>query len=479
MKNLITFVVLCCAISISSSYARDIYVNPQAGSDSADGLCAAVGDKSGPVKTIDRAMALAKAGDTVFLGGFTFKGKGEYVLVDKSGEPGKPIIIDGQGATIDGAIPIDPNEWVQAGPGLYKTEAIYKKWMKIFKGNDAWLCRFFFVFDGKFNRMNISCKAPAFPYKDPNALEPGEWSFQAKDTCFYIKTDPSKKLADCNVAVPNLVSGVQIYGSISHIVFRNIKATHVDNDGFALTTVDPNASISDIVYENICSMECGDDGFSAHGNCDVKVNGFYAENCSTGIASQGNSTNSRIVTKNIHGVDIYFGSGRHVITDSFLDCSGHLAPIIATVWPNEYGYKECSLTLNNVFIKGNKTGSHTIKIDGKGAIIDCNHVSVYGLAFVASGPSSLKLHNCLIGGGSTSSISLDPDAKLDADTNIYDIDFIRVGRNTYHAGEFAMYKKAAGCDDFSKMMAIEYKQMHQNKKQVGADVARIPGLNLK
>jgi len=68
--------VFTCCFFVQESFvhAQSLYVDPTVGSDSADGLLPVAKDASGPVKTINRAISLADPGDTVFLGGFLYKG---------------------------------------------------------------------------------------------------------------------------------------------------------------------------------------------------------------------------------------------------------------------------------------------------------------------------------------------------------------------------------------------------------------------
>ena len=92
--------------------ARDLHVDPALGHDGNDGI-------TKPLKTIPRAIRLAKPGDTIHLKPVTYY---DYAgFYNKRGEPGKPITLDGHGAILEGSEPIDPTSWTEVTPGLFNT----------------------------------------------------------------------------------------------------------------------------------------------------------------------------------------------------------------------------------------------------------------------------------------------------------------------------------------------------------------------
>ena len=479
---LLLFVAECCQ-------ARGLYVNPNAGSDSADGLSATAADGHGPVKTIAQAVRLAGPGDTIYLGGFTFKGNKEYIGVygPKSGEPGRPITVDGQGAVIDGSIPLDPEDWQEVGPGLYRNLTIFQN--TLHKSED-WVACFCFVFDGGLNRMGHSQKAPRSPYKKPSELQPGEWIYQKEDEhAVYIKIDPKKTLADYKIEVPVINSGVQIDGTISHIVFKNITVTHVINDGFALTVGrKPGSKVRDIVYENIKAINICDDGFSAHSDCEVRVDGLLCDDCSTGIASSGTSVNTNIVMRNIHGADIMFGGGNHVVRNSRIAAHGATAAMaLSAIWyKNVPGLETCSLKLENVLMTGTKGEPgipNLIQVGNAKSSLEIDRSTIAGLTIVAKNGGRVKVTHSIIAGGAGCAMDVQPNSKFEADGNIYDLDSIRIGGTSYSAKDFARQTagRAAGQDaslqwepvDLGKLLGGALRPQIGGQP-VGADMSLVP-----
>src|SRR5437867_2250604 len=120
--------------------ARDFYVDPSAGADKANGLAARPSGADGPVKTIARGIKLAGPGDTVHLAPVTFKEPA--VFHNREGELGRPITLDGHGATLDGSEPLNPADWREAAPGLFRNDNLLRL-------DDAAIQRWFFLFDGR------------------------------------------------------------------------------------------------------------------------------------------------------------------------------------------------------------------------------------------------------------------------------------------------------------------------------------------
>jgi hypothetical protein len=125
----------------------ELHVNPTTGNDANDG-------RSAPVKTIARAIKLAQPGDTIHLAPARYKESA--VFANKLGEPDRPITLDGHGAVLDGAEPLNAADWRMTAPGLYRNDHLLPM-------NPAILMRWFFVFDGKMNHMSRTSKGPSAP----------------------------------------------------------------------------------------------------------------------------------------------------------------------------------------------------------------------------------------------------------------------------------------------------------------------------
>lgn len=305
---MITRLLAILLLAVCAASAEILHVDPQSGADSSNGSAAS------PLQSARRAVELAKPGDTIFfLSGPIHQG---VIIRDKSGEPGHPIIIDGNSQALVGSRIIEPSEWTKAGEGVYQLKDLLNVGNE--KLPNSTLGRFFFVVDGRQNRMNRSSKGAKSPLPAVGDLQPGEWTHA--DGAFYMAFEPGKTPADHVIEAPVLQDGVAFRGHCSHWVVRNLKITRFINDGVNL-----HGETRDVLVENVLVEECGDDGMSAHETCEVEARDFTARRNSTGIChiNESVSHNTRVRLEGNHGVNLYLlGSGRHEFTSSQISAHG-------------------------------------------------------------------------------------------------------------------------------------------------------------
>lgn len=464
---------------------RDLFVDAVVGNDAADGRSPRPNGTSGPTKTIGRAVRLAQAGDTIHLA------KAVYFesidLTGRSGEPGRPLVIDGHGAVLDGSRPIVPTEWKEVAPGLYRNTSLYE--MPLRKQKD-WVWRWFMIFDGKVNRMGRCMKGENAPYKNPADLGPGEWTYQEQDEhAFYIRIDPAETPAEARVAIPWEVNGVSVHGANHDLVIRNITATRVINDGYNITPTIPGKSIHDVLFQNIASIECGDDGFSAHDDCTLEIDGFYATRNGTGLCTTGNAVNRRLhLTGNV-GWELFFyesplpGDVTQVISDSLIECGADNA--FLAQGGKQQGAR-CFVKFRNVMITAppnatERPHSRSIRI-GERAHVDATALTSIGLSWNVGG-LGLTLHDSVLAGGAACRISIANEATWSADHNLYDLGAITKNATTYTQSSFQTFRQSTGQDATSGWEPIDAEQMmrdrtphRSNGKPVGADLGAVDAL---
>lgn len=391
----------------ASRRALDFYVDPEKGSDAADGRSPESKAGSGPFKTIAHAITTALPGDTIHLAPTTYTQ--ECVLFrNKSGEPGRPITLDGHGAVIDGSDPLIEADWREVSPGLYRNSVLYSKTLH---SSEAFVSRFGLVIRGRLNRMGRSGKGRCDPYKAVADLNSGEWTYQPADGhAFYLKIAPNETLSRYAIRVPTRVTAVQIYGNVSHIVIRNITGRHVLNDGFGLTSGsarnETGYKVRDIVFENVKAFECCDDGMSSHADSELRVDGLEVDGCATGIGNCGSDTIRRLVTRNIHGVDLYYYGGRHVLENSHVGADGNLAALTMTTqfgnarWLADpargalhEGWDRCVLQMKNVVFNGAQVpDKRPAKVlVGDRCVLETTGATLSGLSPVVAKGGSLRL----------------------------------------------------------------------------------------
>ena len=297
--------------------------------------------------TIAHAIKMAVPGDTIHLEPKVYRDYAGFYM--KRGEPGKPITLDGHGATLEGSDPIDPAQWKEVTSDLFANDNL------IARNDDAIIGRWFFLFDGRMQHMGRTSKGAQAALKKPEELRANEWTFIKDPTrekppsrqiygTFYLKLPPGKKLADANIFVPVRSAGVQFSGDNAHLVIKNLTATHPYNDGFNI-----HGDCRDCVFENIRAIECGDDGISAHESAQYRADGFISIGNSTGICDTGTARTSynRVFIADCLGYDLFFlDDGRYRLTNAIVLSSAQ-SPFTVTGREDRH----CELEIENVLFR--------------------------------------------------------------------------------------------------------------------------------
>lgn len=355
MKSAALFVILALPL-----VARDIHVGKDA-------------------PTIHHAIKMAAAGDTIHLEPQVYR---DYAgFYGKKGEPGKPITLDGHGATLEGSDPIDPAKWREVSPGLFANDDLLPGL------SDAVIGRWFFLFDGKMQHMGRTSKGKQAPLKKPEELQAGEWTF-VKDPSrekppskaiygtFYLKLAAGQSLAEAKVFAPMRSAGVQMSGDNAHLVIKNLTATHPYNDGFNI-----HGDCRDVVFENIRAIECGDDGISAHETAEYRVDGFVSIGNSTGICDTvaARTSYNRVFIADCIGYDLFFlDDGRYKLTNAVIFSKAQ-NPFTVTGRED----KHCELEIDNVLFR--RLVEPRSALIAATAVVKANRLTMESITFDARG----------------------------------------------------------------------------------------------
>lgn len=361
------------------------------------------------VATIAEAIKKAGPGDTIHLEPKVYRDAA--VFNAKKGQLGRPIVLDGHGATLEGADPVNPEQWREVSPGLFAADNLVQRL------DDAILQRWFFRIGGKMVHMGRTSKGKSAAFKKTAELVAGEWTFErdiSRETAesaqrrgtFFIRLEAGQSLEKAEVEVPVRSAGVQLSGDNAHLVVRNLTATHPYNDGFNI-----HGDCRDVFFENIRAIECGDDGISAHESAQYRVEGFVSIGNSTGICDTGTSETSYewVLIRDCLGHDLFFpATGRYVVRNAVVDSSAQQALSVSKSGSGD----ECRVHLENVWIrrKGELIGAQI----GVNAMCQAQNCTFDGLEFRGLGRQTFA--NCLVNGesrgGSTGAQSGVDKAKL-------------------------------------------------------------------
>ncbi|MCB1231263.1 MAG: right-handed parallel beta-helix repeat-containing protein [Verrucomicrobiae bacterium] len=409
-------------------FATDLYVDPKTGNDAADG------DAAAPLESIAMAIKRAIAGDTIYLVHHGERWTDLPTFHSKSGEPGKPIVLDGQGAVLDGSEPLDPAQWTDLGDGLFSSDTL------LGDAGRAIIDRFYFLIDGRMNRMGRSLKGPKEPWKAPADLVPGEWCWVEETNTFYLRIEAGQALAEAKIALPRKTNGVAISGDCSHLVIRNVTATHVQNDGFNI-----HGKTRDVRFENVKAIECGDDGISAHGDCWIEIDGMVSTGNSTGVCHVNNSHSiaSNLTLFGNHGFEYFvLDTGHHELRDSHIRADAFQSVVINGA--REEGGGTCEAIFENVIIEG--TGASDVIKANRRSIVTFDRVTVTGGLSMSVAGDAFTLRDSAIVGRDESlpAITVYAHVNWQASGNRYRLSTLRIGDQWYDETRFAEYQRATG-----------------------------------
>jgi hypothetical protein len=342
------------------------------------------------VATIAQAIRLAQPGDTIHLEPRVYHEDAGFHA--RKGEPGRPITLDGHGATLDGSEPLDPAQWRELEPALWVADDLLPML------SDSVLGRWYFLFDGRMQRMGRTSKGRKAAFKEPAGLQPGEWTF-VRDTSredpsskrihgrFFIRLAPGRSLAQAGIRLPVRAAGVHLSGDNAHLVIRNLTATHVYNDGFNI-----HGDCREVVFENIRAIECGDDGISAHESAQYRVDGLVSIGNSTGITDIGTARTSYrnvFLARNV-GYDLYFlDEGRYSLTKALIHSSAQ-NPLVITGRAGG----ECRVVLEQVHLK--RRVEPRLGVVARHAVLEARQCTFEGLELQVTGTATWD--NCRING---------------------------------------------------------------------------------
>jgi hypothetical protein len=106
----------------ASVWARELFVDNLAGDDGNNGEAPTPSLEAGPVRTIGRALALAKSGDRITVAKTPEPYREQLSLSagNHSGIGAMPLTIAGNGAVLDGTAPVPPNSWELVRKQLFR-----------------------------------------------------------------------------------------------------------------------------------------------------------------------------------------------------------------------------------------------------------------------------------------------------------------------------------------------------------------------
>jgi hypothetical protein len=249
MSKMCWVVMLSCLL-IHQAAARDIFVDNIGGDDKNTGLHAQYqGDTASPVRTIAKALRLARAGDRVVLTKSAEPYRECLALVGTRHSGAArlmPFILEGNGATLDGSGPIPADGW-----NHYRDN--------IFRFRPKTLFRPVLFYKGQAIQPLPLPQATTIPPR----LQPMQWC--AIEGAVYFAVEATRLPPDYQLSYAELPTGITLY-QVNQVVIRNLTIRGYRADGVAAAVGARN-----IVLENVTCTANGQSGVCVQGGAQVEI----------------------------------------------------------------------------------------------------------------------------------------------------------------------------------------------------------------
>jgi hypothetical protein len=240
---------------LSNAAARDIYVNNLAGDDRFDGSQQQPSDGYiGPVRTITKAMRLARASDVVRIAN-TGTPYHEMISVaggDHSGAPVRPFRIEGNGAVVDGSVGIPPLAWEHFRGDVFRFRPARMGYQQLF-------------LEGRpLTRRPVPQRASR-----PEILNPGEWYFH--DGYIYFRVEQDRLIDDYSLSHCGHAVGITLY-KVHDVVISDLVV-----QGFQLDGVNAHEGVRNAALVGVICRGNGRSGIAVAGTSRLEI-----ESCVSG-----------------------------------------------------------------------------------------------------------------------------------------------------------------------------------------------------
>ena len=218
------------ASTASSARAVVLYVDNLSGNDRYNGRSETLtGNRVGPVRTIRRALSLARLSDRIVLAANDepYRESITFAGIDNSGLVGYPFVLEGNGAILEGAEPVPNHAWQGESIATFRFRPTGLGYQQLFN-------------DGRpLTRRRALNESSALP-----ELEPLEWSMRRQH--IYLRVEKDKIPRDYNLTLAKRRTGVTLV-HVRHVIIRNLTVQGFQVDGLNFHTADRDCTLFNVV----------------------------------------------------------------------------------------------------------------------------------------------------------------------------------------------------------------------------------------
>ncbi len=244
-----------CLACATPALARDIYVSNVRGDDHFNGCSETIaGGGAGPVRTIARALRIVEKGDRIVLAKTEVPYRESISLSTgrHSGYEHMPLVIYGNGAILDGTLPVPPVAWQHVEGDLFRFRPRRLTYQQLYLGGKPAV------------RRRVEPSVPELPQ-----LAPLEWMLL--DGHIYFRCESGRLPEDYELRFAGRQTGITLY-HVRNVVIRDLVV-----QGFQLDGVNAHDGVNRAVLAGLTCRGNGRSGISVGGSSRVLV-----QNCLIG-----------------------------------------------------------------------------------------------------------------------------------------------------------------------------------------------------
>lgn len=242
-------VVILLIVAGRTTLARDIYVDNLAGDDLNSGHAPrSIGGRTGPCRTIAKALRLAKPGDHIVLAKTAEPYRESITLggARLSGYPDFPLTIEGRGAILDGSAPVPPRAWEHFRGDVFRFRPPRLRFAQLF-------------LDGlPAERVMPEPNTQRLP-----PLKPLQWTFL--DNYIYFRVEETKLPDQYALSYARHSVGITLYN------VQNVVVSDLTVQGYQLDGINAHDGVFGADLMGVTARGCGRSGISVGGASRVQI----------------------------------------------------------------------------------------------------------------------------------------------------------------------------------------------------------------
>ena len=241
-------VCLLIVVAAGRSSARDLYVNNVTGDDRASGRSAEVTAANRPLRTISRALRLVNPGGRIILAK-TDEPYREMISLSDAGQRGysdQPLVIQGNGATLDGTVTAALGAWKHERDGIFAMRPRRLTYQQLFLNGEP------------LRHVRSAGKSDS-----ALSLQPLEWTLRPNRVLFCI--EEGRVPDQYNLRHCGLQTGITLYNT-QHVRIEDLVVQGFQQDG-----INAHELVNDCQLVRVECRANGRSGISVGGVSQVEI----------------------------------------------------------------------------------------------------------------------------------------------------------------------------------------------------------------